>query len=294
LRASPIKPLIHIEEEAMTEWSSGDVVANGIKIHFYRTGGDGPPVVLSHGFSDNGLCWIRAAKVLEKDYDVIMPDARGHGLSDAPAEGYSGNDMAADLAGLILALELDKPALMGHSMGAATTALAAILYPDRVGRIVLEDPPWFEADSPWAHGRLNLSEKERHEQAEQRRAEIVERASKTREELIALCREQSPTWDEIECGPWAESKLQLSPNVVQRVASERRHWSEIVPQIVCPTLLVIGDPAKKSIVTPELAQKAHEMNPLIQVAQIEGAGHSIRREQFGPYMEAVTAFLSNR
>ena len=82
----------------MSKWTSGDVVANGIKIHYNRTGGDKPPVVLAHGFTDNGLCWTRAAQVLEQDYDVIMYDARGHGFSDAPESGYSTEDHAADLA----------------------------------------------------------------------------------------------------------------------------------------------------------------------------------------------------
>ena len=93
----------------MPQWFSGDAVANGIKIHYNRTGGDKPPVVLSHGFSDNGLCWTRIAQTLEKTYDVIIPDARGHGFSDAPKEGYSAEDQAADLAGLIQALGLEKP-----------------------------------------------------------------------------------------------------------------------------------------------------------------------------------------
>ena len=88
-------------------WTSDYAVANGIKIHYTRTGGTKPPLVLSHGITDNGLCWTRLAQFLEPDYDVIMYDARGHGLSDAPQEGYSYTDMAADLAGLIQALDLE-------------------------------------------------------------------------------------------------------------------------------------------------------------------------------------------
>src|SRR4029079_7250210 len=95
------------------EWVSGDAAANGITIHYSRTGGaDGggkPPLVLSHGATDNGLCWTRVARDLESDFDVIMPDARGHGLSDAPEQGYSSAEHAADLAGLIRALGLERP-----------------------------------------------------------------------------------------------------------------------------------------------------------------------------------------
>ena len=88
----------------MPEWFSGDVVANGLNIHYARTGGDKPALVLSHGATDSGLCWTRVARALEADYDVIMPDARGHGLSDAPPSGYASRDRAADLASLIDAL----------------------------------------------------------------------------------------------------------------------------------------------------------------------------------------------
>src|SRR3982074_2513917 len=102
----------------MTHWFSGDVITNKIKIHYYRTGGDKRPLVLSHGATDSGLCWSRVARTLESEYDVIMPDSRGHGLSDAPETGYSSADHAADLAGLIRALGLEQPAVGGHSMGA--------------------------------------------------------------------------------------------------------------------------------------------------------------------------------
>ena len=68
----------------MSEWQQGDVLTNGIRMHYYRTGGNKPPVVLCHGGSDAGLCWTPVAKILEADYDVIMIDARNHGLSETP------------------------------------------------------------------------------------------------------------------------------------------------------------------------------------------------------------------
>ena len=65
----------------MNDWQSGFVDANGLRLHYTRTGGDGPPVVLAHGVTDSGLCWARVAKALSPDFDVIMVDARGHGQS---------------------------------------------------------------------------------------------------------------------------------------------------------------------------------------------------------------------
>ena len=63
-------------------WTDGYVLANGIRIHYWRTGGDKPTMIMAHGSSDNGMCWTNLAKELVDDYDIILPDARGHGLSD--------------------------------------------------------------------------------------------------------------------------------------------------------------------------------------------------------------------
>lgn len=60
--------------------------------------------------------------MLEKDYDVVMPDARGHGNSDTPDYGYRYDDLAADTMSLINALGLVTPVLLGHSMGGMTGA----------------------------------------------------------------------------------------------------------------------------------------------------------------------------
>jgi pimeloyl-ACP methyl ester carboxylesterase len=99
----------------MREWFSGYVNTNGMRMHYYRTRGDKPPLVLAHGATDSGLCWSRLARTLESEYDVILPDART--VSDAPSSGYTASDHAADLAGLIDALALRRTAVGGHSMG---------------------------------------------------------------------------------------------------------------------------------------------------------------------------------
>jgi len=113
----------------MAAWISADLSLHGVRLHYYRTGGSKPAVVLAHGFSDNGLCWTPVAQALEAQYDVVMYDARGHGLSDLPEAGADGDVAPADLAGLVQSLGLDKPALMGHSMGAGTVAGAAAATP---------------------------------------------------------------------------------------------------------------------------------------------------------------------
>ena len=268
------------------EWFSDDVVANGIKLHYYRTGGDKPPVVLAHGITDNGLCWTPLAQALEKNYDLIMYDARGHGFSDAPESGYSTEDRAADLAGLIQALGLEnpRPILIGHSMGAETVATTAAHHPELVRCAILEDPPWRE-------DIFASSAEERAARMEEWRVGLVELKSKTREEIMTFCHAQSPTWAEVELGPWADSKLQLNLVVFEVAHTPRTPWQDVVRKIECPLLLITGDPEMGAIVPPEVAQEVAELWRNGQVVHISGAGHNIRREQFEKCMEAITTFL---
>ena len=96
----------------MPGWTTGTCEANGINVHYLRTGGDKPPIVLLHGLMLNGACWTPLARALAEDYDVVMPDARGHGYSDAPDHGYSYNELATDVIGFIDVLRLAPPVLL--------------------------------------------------------------------------------------------------------------------------------------------------------------------------------------
>ncbi len=269
-------------------WYDGYVAANGLRFHYWRTGGDKPSVVLCHGFSDNGLCWLPVARALEADYDVIMLDARGHGLSDAPEDGYTTEDRAADLAACIRALGLEKPAVLGHSMGGATAAYAAYKYPELIGKALLEDPAWWD-DNP----HQPMTEEERQTFVEERRAGILAQKSKSREALMAQCRKDCPAWAEEELGNWAISKQQMSPYVIGIFEQQRPPWREMVAEIRCPVLLITANVERGAIVTPPMAEEAARIAPHLQVAPIPTAGHNVRREDFPAYMAAVKAFLHN-
>ena len=266
-----------------TQWIANDIIVNGIKLYYHRTGGHKPPLVLAHGVTDNGLCWTRLAQALEKDYDLIMYDARGHGLSDKPGS-YTLADHVADLAGLVAGLGLDKPVVAGHSMGAANVAAAATAHPGLARAIILEDPPWWSDAPVMAEHLAGL---------DNWRADMVTRKSKTREEIIAEGQQDSPTWAEVEWAAWAESKRQVDPNVLQWAKTETPFmtWHDMVARLTCPALLVTADPELGAIVPAKVANEAARLNPRLKVVHIAGAGHNIRREQFETYVKAVTTFL---
>ncbi len=267
----------------MTNWQSGDVIADGLRLHYTRTGGDKPPVVLAHGFSDDGLCWTPLAQALATEYDLIMVDARGHGRSDAPTQGYGSAEHAGDLAAVITALALRRPVVLGHSMGAATALALAGSFPDLVSAIVLEDPPPF-----WAPDFPPGPDEERMAQLH---TWITDLKRKTREELITLQRVESPSWSDAELGPWADSKLRFSVGVLNDPGGAPLDWQTVLRRIVCPALLITADPARGGIMTAEAAAGLCSVIPQLQVVNIPGAGHSIRREQFDRYLDTVRAFL---
>ena len=124
------------------DWPSGEIEVTGGRLAYHRTGGGGPAIVLSHGLTDNGLCWARLAEALSPDFDLILLDARGHGASSPPGnEGIAPETPGRDLAEAIKGLGLSRVIAMGHSMGARATAACAAGDPDLIRAVVLEDPP---------------------------------------------------------------------------------------------------------------------------------------------------------
>lgn len=260
----------------MADWSEGDVEVGGVTLHYLRTGGDGPPLVLLHGFSDSGPCWSRVARELEGEWDVVMPDARGHGRSDRAGSSYDPALRAADAAGVIEALGLSGAVVGGHSMGAMTAAEVAAARPELVGRLVLEDPPWRDATGASAAGRWDYI----------RRAQEMPAA-----DVPAFCREMHPAWDDAEIGPWVEAKRAFDLSLLDAPGTgSPRPWRSVASAIRCPMLLITGDVELGAIVTPEAAAEAARLSGGT-AAHVAGAGHNIRREGYERYMELLRGFL---
>jgi pimeloyl-ACP methyl ester carboxylesterase len=92
------------------------IQTNGTTL-FVRVGGQGPAVVLLHGFGDTGDMWAPLAIALSKDHTVIVPDLRGMGLSAHPDTGYSKKNQALDIAGVMDAVNLRQVDLVTHDIG---------------------------------------------------------------------------------------------------------------------------------------------------------------------------------
>jgi pimeloyl-ACP methyl ester carboxylesterase len=269
-------------EENLSQWISGDITSHGTKLHYYRTGGEKPPLVLLHGITDDGLCWGPVAEVLSVQYDVIMVDVRGHGKSDAPETGYTYATMATELAGLITGLGLEKPAVLGHSMGADLTLTFTGLFPELPRAILLEDPPPF-----W---NWEVSHKPQDDFLEW----IIGNKRKTRDELLREAWDSGPHWPDAELQPWVDAKHRFSLKITDLVSVQDaipRNFLNLLKQITCPALFICADLGRGAASSEEDIAKLKESIPQLRVIHIPNAGHNIRRDQFSRYMDVIQSFL---
>jgi pimeloyl-ACP methyl ester carboxylesterase len=102
-------------------------------------GGEGPPLLLVHGWPENWYAWRMLMPALARDFEVIAVDQRGMGLSDKPEGGYDTGTQAGDLVALMDALGHQRFAVVGHDTGFAISYALAADHPDRVDRLALAE-----------------------------------------------------------------------------------------------------------------------------------------------------------
>ncbi|GHO74330.1 alpha/beta hydrolase [Ktedonobacter sp. SOSP1-85] len=272
----------------MSIWSEGDLQLDDVRIHYYRTGaGEKPPLVLLHGFSDNGLCWSEVVREWASDFDIILPDARGHGLSSGSASGnYRQRAMAEDVVALIQALNLGSVRLGGHSMGGGVAAVVASEWPELVRAVALEDAALFiPREQPTSS----------QEEGQRRHGWLFEVRTQSLEERKAAC-QKNTGWSEVTVEQWAISKDQLNMAILSAgpapVIGERSPM-EVLTTIRCPLLLVTGDPTRGAMITPEQAAQILTTQPRARELHIPNTGHCIRYDQPRAYAESVGEWLRN-
>jgi pimeloyl-ACP methyl ester carboxylesterase len=124
-----------------------EFTTDGATIHT-RVGGEGPAVVLLHGFGDTGDMWAPVAAALESGHTVVAPDLRGMGLSSHPEGGYEKTKQAADIAAVMDALKINMADLVTHDIGNMVGYALAAQYPQRVTKWVVIDAP-LPGIGPW-------------------------------------------------------------------------------------------------------------------------------------------------
>ncbi len=261
----------------MAGWTKTICHVNGIDVHYLRTGGDKPPLILLHGLMLSGACWTPLARALEKDYDVIMPDARGHGYSSAPPHGYRYETLAADTVGLIDALGLSAPVLLGHSMGGMTAAVVGSLKPQRLRGLILADPSFLTPQHQEEVLKSNVADQHRQvlsQSKEDYLADILVRHSGRSREINEL---------------FTQARFQTSLHAFDVLTPPYPNYRQLISTLTVPSLLVIGGIG--AIISTEIAAELAALNHRLDIVQIKEAGHAIPFAQPEQFESIVQTFL---
>ena len=245
-----------------------------------------PGVVLLHGITSSVQSWVRVGPALANRYRVYALDMRGHGESIKPSRGaYSLRRTADDAVAFIEALDLERPALIGHSWGGATAIVLASgagsqePVPD-LSHLILEDPAYhFGRGDP-----------------EERAAPYTRDIGRPPQELRTEIRASSPGWTEADIEGKIDALHKVSREAVISVFDEGGQEDNLLPllaQIAAPALLIRADPALGTLLDDAAWEQAKLYLPArSRAVQINGAPHNIHRSKFDEFMQLVNDFLS--
>lgn len=260
-------------------WTDGVCRANGINIHYLRTGGNKPSIIALHGLTGNGACWSPMARALEQHYDIIMPDARGHGLSSAPLHGYTYQDHTNDVIELIRTLGIKSPYLLGHSMGGMTATMVANRLGSAISGIILADPTFISPE--WQHEIYKSDVVEKHRQM----------LKSSKEQLFAEAKAKHRYRASVIIEHMIDASLQTSANAFDVLIPPNPEFDELIRNIYIPTLLVLGS---EGIVSAETARELHALNPDLEYKLLPDVGHGLPYDEPVRLAAIVDAFLKRK
>ncbi len=254
-----------------------NVHANGIRQHYLRYGGQGPALILVPGITSPAVTWGFVAERLAQTHDVYVLDVRGRGLSEAGPLDYGFTACAADVAAFAEALDFKEYVLLGHSMGARIGVRLAHLYPARLAKLVMVDPPVsgpgrreYPSNIGWYVDSIRLAVKGTD---------------------AAGMRPYLPSWTEEQLSLRAEWLHTCSEEAVvttYRAMHEDDMHADLA-HIGVPTLLVVA--GKAGVILPEDVAEIRNLLSRVEVAEVPAAGHMIPWDDFAGFFGAIGGFL---
>lgn len=264
------------------------LIANGIRLHYLDLAGPDPSnannnirpaLVLVPGIVNPAITWEFVGRRLAEFGRVIVLDNRGRGLSSAgPDLGYTLDDYAGDVAGLIEALGLDRPIVLGHSMGGRIVIKLAAMRPDLVRTLIVADPPLSGPGRAPVGGSIQwwLDGIDAAARGEPPDTTAPNLRNWTPAQL-ALRSEWMPT-----CDKTAVAKS------FEYFATEDVH--SLLPEIQCPTLLIYAE--NGGMVTDEGAQEVTDGLNDGRAVRIDAVGHMIPWDDLDGFVSEVHAFVN--
>jgi pimeloyl-ACP methyl ester carboxylesterase len=272
-----------------------EIQTDGATIHV-RVGGQGPAIVMLHGFGDTGDMWAPLAKALAQEHTIVVPDLRGMGLSSHPEGGYDKKTQAGDVARVLDLLNIQQVELVTHDIGNMVGYAFAAQYPDRVTRwVVLDAPlpgigPWDEIIRSPALWHFNF------------RGPDVERLVKGRERIYL-----DRFWNELSANPKAidEATRQHYARLYARPGAMHSAFNQFAAfqqdaidnralaargKLMMPVLAIGAEKSFGTAMADDLRFVATDVTSVV----IPDSGHWLMEEQPAATMAAIREFLDKR
>jgi pimeloyl-ACP methyl ester carboxylesterase len=136
--ASVLANALTVPPATLAPDGGSDVQVGGVRVHYRHWGPAGPPILLVHGFAESSATWGPTVDLLARDHQVYAVDLAGYGYTDYTGR-YALEDQVALVDGTIHALHLDRPVVIGHSLGAAVVGALALAHPGDIRGVIFAD-----------------------------------------------------------------------------------------------------------------------------------------------------------
>ena len=282
---------------AEQRYKEGYANSNGVKIH-YVTAGNGPLLIMIHGFPDYWYSWRDQIPALSKHFRVVAIDQRGYNKSDQPkgVENYSMRKLVDDVVAVTDHFEAKKTVVVGHDWGGAVAWNFAMWYPDRIDRLVILNLPHPRGLSRELAN--NPQQKKNSQYA--RNFQKADAASKLNPELLARwVKEKEARKKYIEAfrrssieGMLNYYKANYPKSTNNNVADSKtaRPKTPPMPRVKCPVLMFHGLD-DKALLPAGLNGTWNWIDNDLTIITIPGAGHFVHRDASGKVTKYMTRWL---
>ncbi|MDE2892990.1 MAG: alpha/beta hydrolase [Chloroflexota bacterium] len=278
-------------------WTHDYANTNGVRLH-YVSQGEGPLVLLLHGFPEHWYSWrFQIGPLAEAGFRVAAPDLRGYNLSDKPRGGYDIKNLTKDVRGLIRALGEQSATVVGHDWGGVIALQFPIDYPAACDRLVVMNAPLIRS---WYWGRRNYPNNvyallmQVPGLAERRNWADID--ATTRQVFAGVAAGNDAFTDE-DIVTFAEALKQ--PKALSSAMKYYRSiywpdwfltWPDRNERITCPTQFIWGkeDPAVRLPFMEEAAERVDDL----RITLVDNAGHWVQQERPVEVTAAMLDFLA--
>ena len=259
-----------------------------VAIHYVESSASGPLLILLHGMSASWQVFETTIPFLAVRWRVVAADLRGHGQSGHVAGEYALADYVRDIRALHRHLSDEPAVVVGSSLGAMVAIGLAAEHPDTVRAIVLEDPPLgFASGAPGATQPAHAGMVETRD---------LVAAGHSLPELVRVLTPKMQNQDAVNVRRRAVNLSRLDPDLLTTYVEDRCYvgfdLGERLGRVVCPTLLLQGNPALGGALSDAEARWAASLMADCVHVSLPEAGHGIRGALPDRYRSLVTGFLS--